>query len=99
MNLLDFSLNDWITIILIIAQAGIVYYRLKKVEEQTEVINNLVVEFAVYKTSLKHHHDEFEKQSIRIDRIVQRLDDRVKNIETHAYQTLIKYRNTQSKPT
>lgn len=90
MNILDFTFNDGITIFLIIAQAGILYYRLKKVEEQTAVINDLVVEFAVHKTSLKYHRNEFEKQSIRIDKITQRLDDRISHVESCAYHGLLK---------
>lgn len=98
MTLFDFSLDDGITIFLIIAQAGILYYRLKKVEEQTAIINDLIVEFAVHKTSLKHHRNEFEKQSIRIDKIIQRLDDRILNIESHAYQALVSMGHAAPKP-
>ena len=90
MDLTEFSLNDLITITVIIAQAGIVYYRLKKVEQKTDQFNELVIKLAVYKNSLENYRNEFEKQSIRIENIIQKLDDRVSGIESHAYEALIK---------
>lgn len=90
MDLSQFSINDFITITVLIAQAGIVYYRLKRVEEKAEKFNDLVIKFAVHKNSLDHHRSEFEKQSIRIERIIQKLDERVSGIESHAYEALIK---------
>jgi division protein CdvB (Snf7/Vps24/ESCRT-III family) len=90
MELSQFSLNDLITITIIIAQAGIVYYRLKKVEQKTEQFNSLLIEFAVHKTSLKHHKYEFDKQTSRIENVIQRLDDRLSGIEIHAYEALLK---------
>lgn len=95
MNFLEISLDDWLTIVLIIAQAGIVYYRLKRVEEKAERFNDLIVEFAVHKNSLEHHRNEFEKQSVRVERIIQKLDDRVSGIESHAYEALMK--NSQAR--
>lgn len=85
MNFHYLSFDEWITIILIIAQAGVLYYRLKKVEQKTEEFNSLFVEFAVHKNSFKHLKYEFEKQSLRIEKIIQRLDDRLLSIETHAF--------------
>ena len=84
MNLIELSLNDWFTVIVIIAQAGIVYDRLKKVEQKTERFDDLVVELAVCKNSLENHRNEFEKQSVRIEKAVQKLDDRLLGIETRA---------------
>ncbi len=84
MDFHQFSLDDWVTVILIIAQAGIIYYRLKKVEQQTEEFNSLFIEFAVHKNSFKHLKHEFEKQSLRIETIIQRLDNRLLGIETYA---------------
>jgi hypothetical protein len=89
MEFFEFSLNDWLTLGLIIAQAGIVYYRLTKVEEKAERFNELIIEFAVQKNSLKHHRDDYEKQSFRIERIIQKLEDRVAGIETQAIETLL----------
>ncbi len=88
MNLSEFSLNDWITIIVIIAQGGIVYYRLKKVEQMAEQFNNLLIEFAVHKNSLKHYREQYDKQSNRIEDIVQKLHDRVSHIEVKAIEAL-----------
>lgn len=90
MNFNQFSLDDWVTVILIIAQAGVVYYRLKKVEQKTEEFNKLLVDFAVHKNSFKHLKHEFEKQSMRIENIIQRLDDRLLGIEAYACETLMK---------
>lgn len=90
MLLTEFSLNDVITITVIIAQAGIVYYRLKKVEQMTDRFNDIIIEFAVYKNSLEHHRHEFEKQSSRFETILNKMDKRISGIETHAYQALIK---------
>ena len=88
MNLSEFSLNDWITIIIIVAQAGIVYYRLKKVEQITEQFNDLLIEFAVHKNSLHHYREQYDKQSMRIENIVQKLHDRISNIEVKAIEAL-----------
>lgn len=85
MNFTQFSLDDWVTFTLIIAQAGVVYYRLKKVEQKTEEFNSLLIEFAVHKNSFKHLKYEFEKQSMRIESIIQRLDNRLLRIETYAF--------------
>lgn len=94
MNIIDFQLDDWITISLIIAQAGIMYYRLKKVEQRTDCLNNLVIEFAVYKNSLENYRQDTEKQSNRTEIILQRLDSRLSSIETHALKTLIQQNKT-----
>ena len=88
MEVSQFSLNDWITIIVIIAQAGIVYYRLKKVEQMTEQFHDLLIEFAVHKNSLKHYREQYDKQSMRIENIVQKLHDRVSHIEVKAIEAL-----------
>lgn len=98
MDLSDYSLNEWITIVVLIAQAGIVYYRLKKMEQRTERFNDLVIEFAVYKNSFEHHRQEFDKHSNRIETIVQKLDDRVAGIEAHAYEALAKNRTLRREP-
>lgn len=90
MDFTALSLNDLITITVIIAQAGVVYYRLKKVEQRAEHFNDLIIEFAVHKNLLKYHRNEFEKQSARIERIIQRLEDRLLSIESRAYKTFIK---------
>lgn len=90
MEFSDLNLNNVITIIVLIAQAGIVYYRLKKVEQTTERFNELFVEFAVHKNSLKHHRQEFEKQSLRIENVIQKLDERLSGIEAHAYEAIMK---------
>lgn len=90
MNFNQFSLDDWVTVILIIAQAGVVYYRLKKVEQKTDQFNSLLIEFAVHKNSFKNLKYEFEKQSLRIENIIQRLDDRLLGIEAYAYEAVIK---------
>ncbi len=92
----DLSYNDWMTLIVLIAQAGILYYRLKKVEQRTEYFHDLVIEFAVTKNSLELHRQEFEKQSARIDTIIQKLDDRVAGIESHAFEALIKNRSRRN---
>lgn len=95
MNILDFQLNDWITISVIIAQAGVMYYRLKKVEQRTDCLNNLIIEFAVYKNSLEYHRIEVEKNNTRIESVLEKLDDRLSGIEAHAFEALIKNRNTR----
>lgn len=89
------SFNDWITVFVLIAQAGIVYYRLKKVEQRTEKLNDLIIDFAVQKNSLENHRNEFEKQSVRIESIIQKLDDRVSGIESHAYEAILKQSRIQ----
>ena len=88
MEVSQFSINDWITVIVIIAQAGVVYYRLKKIEQKTEEFNDLLVEFAVHKNSLKHYREQHDKQSNRIENIVQKLHDRISNIEIKAIEAL-----------
>lgn len=85
-----FNLNEWITVIVIIAQAGIVYYRLKKVEQSTERFNELFIEFAVHKTELEHHKQEFAKHTARIENVIDKIDSRISGIESHAYEALIK---------
>lgn len=95
MNILDIAINDWITISIIIAQAGVMYYRLKKVEQRTDCLNELIVEFAVQKNSLDHHRREAEKQSSRTEIILQRLDNRLSSIETHALKTIIQHNKMQ----
>lgn len=86
MNFSDFVFQDWLTIVVIIAQAGVIYYRLKKVEEATEKIADLITEMAVMKNSLKNHQKDFEKFSHRTDILIQKLDDRVSGIEVHAFR-------------
>lgn len=93
MELPHFDLNEWITIILIITQAGVVYYRLKKVEQSTERFNDLLVEFAVYKNDLENHKLEFEKHTVRIENVIDKIDSRISGIESHAYEALIKNRH------
>lgn len=95
MNILEFQLNDWITICVLIAQAGVMYYRLKKVEQRTDCFNSLVIEFAVYKNALENYRQNFEKQSSRTEVILQRLDSRLSSIETHALKTLIQQNKNQ----
>ncbi len=96
MNYTDFSINDFITIAVLIAQAGILYYRLKKVEQKTDQFNDLIIEFAIQKTTFKHHKIETDRQVVRIENVLQRLDDRLSGIETHAYEALIKNAQAQA---
>ena len=90
MDLSQISINEWITIILIIAQGGVTYYRLKKVEQSTERFNELFIEFAVHKNAFKNHVRHFEKQSAHVENIIEKLDSRIAGIESHAYEALIK---------
>lgn len=90
MTMTEISLNDLITICLIIAQAGVVYYRVKKVEQRMEELNNLLVEFAVHKNSLKHYRDQYEKQSTSIEFLVQKLHDRISGLESKAFDIFAK---------
>lgn len=98
MELPHFNLNEWITIIVIIAQAGIVYYRLKRVEQSTERFNELFIEFAVHKTELEHHKQEFEKHTTRIENVIDKIDNRLSGMESHAYEALIKNRHKRREP-
>lgn len=86
-----FSLQDWLTIILLIAQAGIVYHRLKKVEEVTEKFIELTLTFAVLKNTVEHHKKEFESFSRRTERTFQKMDERLSGIESHTLKSLINY--------
>ncbi len=95
MNIFDIAFNDWITISVIIAQAGVMYYRLKKVEQRTDCLNDLITEFAVYKNSLENYRHDAEKQSSRTEIILQRLDSRLSSIETHALKALIQQNKLQ----
>lgn len=90
MDFSQFTLNDIVTMTVIIAQAGVVYYRLKKVEQKTEQFNDLLIEFAVHKNSLKHYSEQHDKQSIRIENIVQKLHDRISGIEIKTFEVLKK---------
>ncbi len=90
MDFTQISLNDLITISIIIAQAGIVYYRLKKVEQKTDILNDLLIELAVHKTSLNHYRDQYEKQSSRIEGLVQKLHDRISSVESKAFEAFVK---------
>ena len=90
MNIENISINEWITMILVIAQGGIVYYRLKKVEQSTERFNDLFIEFAVHKNAFQNHIRHFEKQSIRVENVIEKLDSRISGIETQAYKSFIK---------
>lgn len=90
MDFTHISLNDLMTISIIVAQAGIVYYRLKKVEQKTEILNDLLIELAVHKTSLGHYHDQYEKHSSRIECLVQKLHDRISMIESKALNAFVK---------
>jgi hypothetical protein len=90
MEITDISINQWITMILIIAQGGIVYYRLKKVEQSTERFNDLFIEFAVHKNTFKNHLRHFEKQSIRVENVIEKLDNRISGIEAQAYESFVK---------
>ncbi len=98
MELPYFDLNEWITIILIIAQAGIVYYRLKRVEQKTENFNQLFIEFAVHRNDLENHKQEFEKHTVRIENVIDKIDSRISGIESHAYEALIKNRHKRCEP-
>ena len=84
------SLNEWITIILLIAQAGVIYYRLKKVEQTTDRFNEIFIEFAVHKNSLQNHINDFEKHAVRVETVIDKLDTRISGIESHAYEALMK---------
>jgi hypothetical protein len=88
---LNIALTDWVTIVIIIAQAGVMYYRLKKVEQRTDLFNELMIEFAVHKKTLELHREESEKQSSRTEIILQRLDTRLSSIETQALRTLMQH--------
>lgn len=90
MTIFDIALNDWMTIVIIVAQAGILYYRLKRVEQRAEKFNDLIVEFAVHKNSLEHHRIEVEKNNIRIENVLEKMDDRLSGIEAHAFKALVK---------
>lgn len=90
MNILDIAFNDLITIVIIIAQAGILYYRLKRVESRAEKFNDLIVEFAVHKNTLEHHRIEAEKNNNRIEVVLEKMDDRLSGIEHSAFKALIK---------
>lgn len=90
MEFYNLSLNDIVTIIIIIAQGGIMYYRLKKVEQSTDRFNDLFIEFAVHKNAFQNHIHHFEKQSSRAEKIIDKLDKRIANIESHAYEVWIK---------
>lgn len=92
MDLSHFSVNDLITIIVLIAQAGIVYYRLKKVEQSAEKLNELFIAFAVHENKFQNHVHNFEKNSIRVDNNIERLDNRLSGVENQAYAALIKSR-------
>jgi hypothetical protein len=91
MEILNIALTDWVTIVIIIAQAGVMYYRLKKVEQRTDLFNELMIEFAVHKKTLELHREESEKQSSRTEIILQRLDTRLSSIETQALRTLMQH--------
>jgi len=90
MNIFDIALNDLITITIIIAQAGILYYRLKRVENRAEKFNDLIIEFAVHKNTLEHHRIEAEKNNNRIELILEKMDDRLSGIEAHAFEALMR---------
>ena len=94
MNILDLQLNDLITIAVLIAQAGILVYRMKKVEQRTDCLHDLIVEFAVIKNNVENYKEQTEKQISRTEIILQRLDSRLSSIESHALKTLIQ----QNKP-
>jgi len=89
MNVSDIAFNDLITISIIIAQAGILYYRLKKVEARAEKFNDLIVEFAVHKNTLEHHRIEAEKNSNRIEVTLEKMEGRLSGIEDHAFEAFI----------
>ena len=90
MQLTDFTFNEWTTFLILIAQAGITYYRLKKVEQSTERFHDLFVDFAVHKNAFKNHMRQFEKQSVHVENIIERLDKRIAGIEVQTYEVLIK---------
>ena len=90
MNLDQLTFNDWMTLIVIIAQAGIVYYRLKRVERKAEKINKLIVEFAIQKNTFEHHQSDFDKEQKRMEKNLNKLDDRISGIELHAVDLLFK---------
>ena len=92
MELESLSFNNLITIIVIIAQAGIVYYRLKKVEQSAEKLNELFIAFAVHENKFQNHLQHFEKNSMRVDNNIERLDNRISGVENQAYAALIKSR-------
>ena len=90
MTLADFSIQDWITIILLIAQAGIVYYRLKKVEQVAEKFTDVTIAFAVLKNSFETHQKEFEKFAVKTDQSIQHIDQRMHSIELRTHKILPK---------
>lgn len=90
MQMTDFSINEWLTILVVIAQAGVTYYRLKRVEQSTERFHDLFTEFAVYKNAFNNHMRQFEKQSTHVEKIIERLENKISCVEAQTYKALIK---------